>query len=151
MVAVGMSLQVALAGGAMVGLSESCWFECGLPFGSGLYPERRIYGNVLALAGALAGAAYLLAGRWLRPTMSLVVYIFTVYGMAAVMLVIMALVSGKPLTGFSPPVWLFFFAVGCRPTIIRSFLIQLWAPVSFRFFCLSGLAWRTNRFHDSPR
>ena len=34
----------------------------------------------------MAAAAYLLAGRFLRPTMSLVVYIFTVYGMAAVVL-----------------------------------------------------------------
>ena len=119
MVAVGM--LVALAGGAMVGLSESCSVGS-----SGLVcPSVQVFiqkgaftGNVLALAGALAGAAYLLAGRWLRPTMSLVVYIFTVYGMAAVMLVIMALVSGKPLTGFSPPVWLFFLLLAVGPQLL---------------------------------
>ena len=36
-------------------------------------------GNALALSGAVTAAAYLLVGRFLRPTMSLVVYIFTVY------------------------------------------------------------------------
>jgi drug/metabolite transporter (DMT)-like permease len=119
MVALGM--VVALAGGTLVGLSESCQVGAGglaCPPAAEFFQGGASLGNLLALAGALCGAAYLLVGRFLRPTMSLVVYIFTVYGTAALALVGMALVSGKPLTGFSPPIYLFFLLLAAGPQLL---------------------------------
>jgi drug/metabolite transporter (DMT)-like permease len=119
MVAVGM--VVALVGGALVGMSESCQIQAGgvvCPSANVFIQGSAFLGNLLALAGALCAAAYLLAGRFLRPTMSLVVYIFAVYGVAALVLVGMALVSGQPLAGFSPPVYLFFLVLAVGPQLL---------------------------------
>src|SRR5512146_718785 len=119
MVAVGM--VVALIGGTLVGLSESCQIGAGgiaCPPASVFMQGEAFLGNLLALAGALCAAAYLLAGRFLRPTMSLVIYIFTVYGTAALALIGMALVSGKPLAGFSPAVYIFFLLLAAGPQLL---------------------------------
>jgi drug/metabolite transporter (DMT)-like permease len=119
MVAVGM--VVALAGGTLVGMSESCQIQAGglaCPPAVAFLQGPAFLGNLLALAGALCAAAYLLAGRFLRPTMSLIVYIFTVYGTAAVVLVGMALLSGKPLAGFSPVIFLFFLLLAAGPQLL---------------------------------
>src|SRR4030067_203990 len=47
-----------------------------------------------ALRGAIAGAGYLLIGRKLRASMSLVSYISVVYGMAAIVLIIIMFAAG---------------------------------------------------------
>ena len=46
------------------------------------------------------------------------VYITTVYGVAAVALVVMALFSGKPMSGFSPRVYLAFLALAVGPQLL---------------------------------
>jgi drug/metabolite transporter (DMT)-like permease len=118
-VAIGM--VVALAGGVLVGLSEACQIRAGsltCPQAAVFFHGSAFWGNSLALMGALTAAAYLLVGRWLRPTMSLMVYITTVYGVAAVVLVIMALTSGEPLGGFPLPVYLAFLALALGPQLL---------------------------------
>jgi drug/metabolite transporter (DMT)-like permease len=117
-VAVGMAF--ALFGGTLVGLSESCHIQ-GLSIACpplNVFQGSASLGNGLALCGALAGAAYLLVGRKLRSTMSLVVYITTVYGASAVLLVIMALLSRQPLGGFSPYVFFTFLALAVGPQLL---------------------------------
>lgn len=119
LVAVGMVF--ALIGGTLVGLSESCRLLAGgmsCPPLSVFFQGEAFLGNLLALIGAITAAAYLLVGRFLRPTMSLVVYIFTVYGMAAVALVIMALGSGSPVSGFPGYVYLLFLALAIGPQLL---------------------------------
>ena len=119
MVAIGM--LVALVGGALVGISEACQLQAGglvCPPAADLFQGKAFFGNLLALAGALCAAAYLLAGRFLRPTMSLLVYIFTVYGTAALVLLGMVFFTAQPLTGFSPPVYLFFLALAAGPQLL---------------------------------
>jgi drug/metabolite transporter (DMT)-like permease len=119
MVAVGM--VIALIGGTLVGISEACSLSAsGLtcPPASVFLQGQAFFGNLLALAGAVMGAAYLLVGRWLRPTVSLIVYITTVYGMAAVVLVIMALFSRQQLGGFSWTVYLAFLALAVGPQLL---------------------------------
>lgn len=118
---VAVGLAVALLGGALVGMSESCTLRVSgivCPPASVFLQAGAFTGNLLALAGALAAAAYLLAGRFLRPTMSLVVYIFTVYGIAAVVLVGMALASGQPLVHFSWTIYLCFLALAVGPQLL---------------------------------
>ena len=61
-----------------------------------------LLGNGLALIGAIAASAYLIIGRRLRFSMSLLSYIALVYSTAAVFLVIMALASGHNLFGYGP-------------------------------------------------
>jgi len=84
-----IGLIVAVCGGVLVGLSDSG--------GLGL-SRTQLWGDFLALAGAWFVAGYLLIGRQLRHRMSLLTYIYLVYGMAALMLIGLALLSGASLT-----------------------------------------------------
>lgn len=119
--AVVAGMAVALTGGVMVGLSEACAFGPGgltCPSFSEFVQGSAFAGNLLALAGALMASAYLMVGRWLRPSLSLVPYITAVYSVAAVVLLVMAVVSDQPLVGFSPAVYLAFFALAVGPQLL---------------------------------
>ena len=87
--AIVVGLIVSVAGGIIVGLSDSAGF--------GLAGSQ-LWGDFLALAGAWFVAGYLLIGRQLRDRMSLIAYIFIVYGSAAVLLIALGLASGASFT-----------------------------------------------------
>ena len=87
----------------------------GTDFGGGTDP---LFGDALALAGAVAGAGYLLLGRRLRKRLGTLAYVRLVYGAAAVWLLIAALVSGSPLSGFSPRTYLLLFLIAFVPQVI---------------------------------
>lgn len=99
-----IGLGIALSGGIVVGLSESCaWGAGGLSCLDlrSFYAGKTFLGNLLALVGAIMAAGYMIVGRKLRPNLSLTAYIGTVYPVAAVILDGMALFSGGRLGGFS--------------------------------------------------
>ena len=60
-----------------------------------------LFGNILALSGAVAVSAYLLIGRRLRHSMSLLCYTAVVYSTAAFFLIITVIVLGHSLFGYS--------------------------------------------------
>jgi drug/metabolite transporter (DMT)-like permease len=116
---IGMGL--ALIGGTVVGVSDSC-----VSSGSGIdCPSLREFvggeaflGDLLALAGALTGAGYLIIGRRLRGKMSLVPYIFVVYAMAALILVFIMLGFGGSPLGYPPKVYLWFLLLAIIPQLL---------------------------------
>ena len=113
-------MLIALVGGVVVGLSDTCALtNAGLacPPAGEFVRGRAFLGDLLALVGALSGAGYLLIGRRLRVRLSLLSYIFLVYGMAAIALVAMALLSGLPLFGYSSLTWLCFLALALIPQL----------------------------------
>jgi drug/metabolite transporter (DMT)-like permease len=73
---------------------------------------------LLALTGAWAVAGYLVIGRRLRKGISLVNYIFVVYGMAALVLVAAALLSGLPFFGYSPLTYLMLLSLALIPQLL---------------------------------
>jgi len=79
--------------------------------------SRAFLGDVLAVAGAIAVAVYLLAGGVLRQRLSLVVYAAVVYTICALLLLVAALASGTPLAGFPPEAWLMFALMALGPQI----------------------------------
>jgi drug/metabolite transporter (DMT)-like permease len=105
-----IGLIVAVCGGMLVGLSDSG--------GLGL-SGTQLWGDFLALAGAWFVAGYLLIGRRLRHRMSLLAYIYIVYGMSALILIGLAALSGVSFTQLpaSEPypasafVWLLLLAI----------------------------------------
>lgn len=116
-----LGLLTALVGGILVGGSEACRFEAGAlacPDLAGFFQGRVFLGNLLALVGAFMAAGYMLVGRLLRPTLSLVSYISTVYGTAGVLLAIMALISGEKTDGFSVPTYLWFLSLALVPQLL---------------------------------
>lgn len=116
-------MTLALAGGTIIGLSDSCSISLqgsGLacpPF-SEFVQGRAFLGNFLALAGAWAVAGYLMIGRRLRGGMRLVPYIFIVYGIAAVVLLGFMRVAGQSPIGFSASTYVWILLLALVPQLI---------------------------------
>jgi drug/metabolite transporter (DMT)-like permease len=80
--------------------------------------QNSLWGQFLALLGAIFVAGYLLIGRKLRYRISLLSYTFLVYGSAAVLLFILVLFLGLPLSGYQPKVWGLFLLMAIFPQLI---------------------------------
>jgi drug/metabolite transporter (DMT)-like permease len=113
-------MLLALLGGTVIGLGDSCKLDGGLvcpPFSKFVQGEA-FFGNFLALAGAWAVAGYLMIGRRLRTGMSLIPYIFVVYGSAAITLLMAMLLAGQSPVGFSPLVYFWIILLALVPQLI---------------------------------
>lgn len=75
-------------------------------------------GNLLALGGAACAAGYLMAGRRVRPRLSLLSYIYTVYGVAALLLLVMMFASGQSFLGHRWQAYLFISLLALGPQLI---------------------------------
>ncbi len=99
-------MVLALIGSIIIGLDDA---------GLGTH---RLMGDVLALLGALAAAAYFIIGRRLRARLSLLAYVFPVYSTAAVVLMLVSLLSGVSLTGYGASTWGWLLLLALIPQII---------------------------------
>jgi drug/metabolite transporter (DMT)-like permease len=118
-VLIGMTL--ALVGGLVVGMSDSCEWENGMllcPSLADFVRGQAFLGDLLALLGAWMAAGYLLIGRRLRASMSLVTYVFTVYGAAALVLTAIMFASGKTPWGYAPIAYLWFILLALVPQLL---------------------------------
>lgn len=104
----GQWVGVAVSLGGMVLLGGGDWSLRGT---AGL-------GDALALGGAVAYAAYLLAGRAVRPSLGAVPYNLCVFTVAATALTGLAMASGAPLGGFPTRVWILLGALALLPTLL---------------------------------
>ncbi len=84
-----VSIVISVIGGTIIGYGD---------FATG---SKALLGDGLALAGSFCAAIYLLLGRNLRRKLSLLPYIFICYGSAALILWIIVLALGLPISGFS--------------------------------------------------
>lgn len=94
-------LGLALVGSGLVGVADVCAAEGGCPPLSAFLQGSGFWGDMLALAGAVTVAAYILIGRRVRAGMSLIVYIFLTYGTAALTLVASVFLLRGSFTGFT--------------------------------------------------
>lgn len=110
-----LGLAVAVIGGTIIGLSDACVWNRGLvcPALDDILHGRAMWGNFLALLGAWAVTGYLIIGRKLRAGTSLMPYIFLVYGMGAIVLIIIMFLSGNTPLGYGTTTygWIFLLAV----------------------------------------
>jgi drug/metabolite transporter (DMT)-like permease len=115
-----IGLALALIGGAIVALSDACAWNGGLvcPELSAGMQGTRMWGNFLALAGAWAVTGYLVIGRSLRARMSLIPYIFVVYGMASLVLLAVMFAAGESPFGYRPVVYLWILFLALVPQLI---------------------------------
>ncbi len=72
---------------------------------------RALAGDVLALVGGMAAAAYMLVGSRARQTVSTTTYTFVCYGSCSVFLVLGCLLSGQALWGYAGTQWLLLVLV----------------------------------------
>ncbi len=117
-----VGLAVALFGGTMIGLAGACIWNNGLqcPNISQVLHGRAMWGNFLALVGAWAVSGYLIIGRKFRATrsISLVPYIFVVYGVAAIALILTMFVAGESPLGYPAPTYGWIFLLAAFPQLI---------------------------------
>jgi drug/metabolite transporter (DMT)-like permease len=83
------SIIISVVGGTIIG------------YGDFATSSKALLGDALALIGSICAAIYLLLGRNLRRKLSLLPYIFICYGSAAVILWIIVISMGLPISGFS--------------------------------------------------
>lgn len=116
-----MGMWLAFTGSVLVGFSDACaWSGAGVvcpPLGE-FVQGRAFLGDLLALAGAVAGAVYLIIGRRVRAGLSLLTYIFVAYGASAVALIIFMFVAGQPAFGYPPAAYLWFLALALFPQLL---------------------------------
>jgi len=103
-----MRLGVLLAFGGMVVVAG----------GDLAFARTALLGDMLALGGALAAAAYFLIGREVRRRVSLLAYVAVAYGTAAAVLTLAALASGTQLTGFERDTWAIFALLAVGPQLL---------------------------------
>ena len=80
--------------------------------------SAHLKGDLLAIAGALAAAAYLFIGRFVRPRVNLIPYVLTVYSVASAVILILGLITGTFKTPSVKIDYLIFFLLALGPTIL---------------------------------
>jgi len=112
-----IGLLIATVGSLTVGISDACGAGGCLRLDE-LFQRTAIRGDLLALAGAAAGAGYVLIGRRVRQSVSLVPYVGIAYGAAAVLLIVLSLLSGAPLVGFGRSTYLWLVLLAVFPQLV---------------------------------
>jgi drug/metabolite transporter (DMT)-like permease len=79
--------------------------------------EASLMGDLLALLGGLMLGIYLLSGRMFRRDLDLTTYVVPVYASAAVVLLLMSLLTGAQLIGYASRDYILFFLIALVPMI----------------------------------
>lgn len=155
-----VGILLALAGGVIVGLSDAGGGQAarGIEAVAAAGRGGALLGDLMALSGAWMMSGYLLVGRRLRTELALVPYVFVVYGMAAIVLVVVMAASGQSFSGLAPRTWLWLALLALVPQLLghTSFNWALrYLPASFVAIALLGepvgstaLAWAL--LHEIP-
>lgn len=77
-----------------------------------------LWGDVLALTGALMASFYLLIGSRIRERIDLMSYITVVYSFSAVFLVLVSLVMGLSFTGYKSESYLYMLLLAVLPQLL---------------------------------
>jgi drug/metabolite transporter (DMT)-like permease len=140
-----IGLFLALLGSSLVALSNQCAFsfanliQCE---GVGLsFDTNTLSGNLLALLGAWMAAGYMMVGRKVRSTLTLIKYIFFVYLFSAIFLLFIVVISGETLVGYSNQTYLWMLLLGLIPQLLGHSVFN-WAlghlPAAFVSIALIG-------------
>ncbi|NLL37359.1 MAG: DMT family transporter [Fretibacterium sp.] len=109
-----LALAMSFCGGALIG------------YGDFSFSLQALRGDLLALAGAMSFAGYVLLGKKVRPHLSLLTYVGVCYGSAALFLCTTNLFLRVPMTGFSPKAWWIFLGSALVPQILGHSIVN-WA------------------------
>ncbi|MBA2464926.1 MAG: DMT family transporter [Nocardioidaceae bacterium] len=92
---------------------------------------RALVGDMLALVGGIAAAAYTVLGSRARQSVTTTTYTFVCYGSCALVLAVACLVSGQDLAGYPAPQWgLLLLVTGTAQLLGHSVLNHLLATTS---------------------
>ncbi len=111
---VGIGGALLVAAPALLGGASSTGLETSAPLG--LPPQ--LFGDLLALLGAVTATLYYLAGRRLRSTLDLVPYVSLVYGWCTLAILILALLRGEHFGPYPASDWAIFAALAAGPMLL---------------------------------
>ena len=80
--------------------------------------DTALFGDLLALIGALTGAGYLLVGRDLRPRLANTPYVWLVYSAATVAMLAVIFMGGYSLFNYSGIIFLWMLLLGLGPQLL---------------------------------
>ena len=115
-----------IVGGILLAIAGMVTMALGDLLSGVLVGAAPLYGNALALLGAVMAAGYVLAGRSLRQRVSLVPYVVVVYSVCSAVLLLIVLAQGAPLTGYATREWLLFAGLAVGPGLFGHTVIN-WA------------------------
>jgi drug/metabolite transporter (DMT)-like permease len=101
-----ISIIISVIGGAIIG------------FGDFAIGGNALWGDFLAVVGAMCAAVYLLLGRNLRRKLSLLAYVVVCYGSAAVLLWLIVIFLDLPITAYSADTFAAFWAMALISQIL---------------------------------
>ena len=99
-------IALSVTGGILIGYSD---FQV---------EGQALFGDMLALLGAVFHSGYLLLGQRLRQRLDLLPYITVVYGMAALLVLLSALVTQQSFTGYAPATYLYMVLLALGPQLL---------------------------------
>lgn len=102
----GVGIVISIVGAIIIGYSN---WKVG---------ANSLFGGLLALLGAFAVVGYMLIGRKLMRSISLLSYISLAYGSAAVLLLLSALAFGYRLVGYSTNTYIWLVLLAVVPQLI---------------------------------
>mgnify|MGYP006277351451 CR=1 FL=1 len=102
----------------LCGIALSCVGSMVIGAGDLSLSMSNLYGDLMALGGSVMAAGYFLVGRHLRKSLSLGVYILSVYGICAIFLAFYILFNGLPLVGYDSMTWFSMIMLALVPTIV---------------------------------
>ncbi|SEV99906.1 DMT family transporter [Natrinema salifodinae] len=102
-------IAVAVVGGAAMSLGDA---------GRAPLSDATLYGNALALLGAVTVAGYVLAGRSIRQRVPLFPYVTVVYGVCTAVLLLVVGAQGHAYVGYPAREWLLFLGLAVGPGIV---------------------------------
>lgn len=101
-----VAIAITLAGSVLIG------------YGDIALSSQALLGDLLALAGAVAGSAYLLLGQAVRRRVSTLTYIWPCYGLAGLILLALCLLTRQPLLGYPSETIIVFVLLAIVPQIL---------------------------------
>jgi drug/metabolite transporter (DMT)-like permease len=125
--AVLIGLLFSISGGVIVGIGNACRFIQGeFVCQAQVFSGQAMWGNFLALFGAWMAAGYMIIGRQLRKKMNTVSYTALVYGVAALILLVVVIIRAEPVFSYSSEIYVWLLALGVFPQLLGHSLFN-WA------------------------
>ena len=122
-----IGLLISMIGSVVVGVGHICqWVDGALLCQTQVINGRAMIGNFLALFGAWMAAGYMLMGRQLRKKLNTIAYTSLVYGIAAVILSIIVIISKEPIFSYPEKTYIWLLALGLIPQLLGHSLLN-WA------------------------
>ncbi|MCS6835023.1 MAG: DMT family transporter [Anaerolineae bacterium] len=106
-----LSLGIALIGGLLIAIS-------GFSAESAAHGGNIMLGNLLALVASVMGSTYLILGRSVRQKVSLLPYIWIVYGSGGLVALIVVILNGTPIFGYGLDGYFWILMVAIVPQLI---------------------------------